>query len=110
MSRYVFRKAYLPPMDETEKLSEANADLEEPSITETKRRIEQEKDKRREDWSNTTKWGISVTIALTAIVMALIGALAYQVHSFNGELRDMRDRLTIIETERRIEKAHDRNE
>ncbi|MCY4150817.1 MAG: hypothetical protein OXE94_01100 [Aestuariivita sp.] len=42
---------------------------------------------------------------MIAITVALIGALTYQVHSFNGELREVRDRLTVIETERRIEQT-----
>ncbi len=102
MSNDVFRKTDLPSDDEYETLLEAKARSDEKRIEEAKRETEDIKDRRREDWASTTKWGITVVIAIT---VALIGALTYQVHSFNGELREVRDRLTVIETERRIEQT-----
>lgn len=91
MSDKTYPKADLPTNDAA-KLIEAAAALENKAADDTKRQIELEKDKRREDWANTTKWGVTVAIALTAMVILVIGSLTYQVHSFNGELRNIRDR------------------
>lgn len=87
---------YKSPPDANDQQAEADDELQ--------RELQQEKDKRREDWSNTTKWVLGISIALAAIAIAIIGALAFQVHSFNGELREIRDRITVIETERRMER------
>ena len=87
---------YKSPPGANDKQAEATDELQ--------KELQQEKDKRREDWSNTTRWVLGIAIALAAIAMAIIGALAFQVHSFNGELREIRDRITVIETERRLER------
>ena len=79
-------------------------DKQAQSIDEVQNELQQLQDKRREDWSNTTKWVLGIAIALAATAMAIISALAFQVHSFNGELREIRDRITVIETERRMER------
>lgn len=84
---------YKSPPDANDKQAEAAYELQ--------KELQQEKDKRREDWANTTKWGLGIAAALA---MAISGALALQVHSFNGELREIRDRITVIETERRMER------
>lgn len=73
-------------------------------LYEFQEKFQQDQDKWREDWSNTTKWVLGIAIALASIAVAIIGALAFQVHGFNGELREIRDRITIIETERRMER------
>ena len=92
-------RLYKPPPDANDKQAQAAYELQ--------RELQQEKDKRREDWSNTTKWVLGISIALAAIAIAIIGAMAFQVHSFNGELREIRDRITVIETERRMEREQD---
>ena len=76
-------------------------DKQAQSIDEVQNELQQLQDKRREDWSNTTKWGLGIAVALA---IAISGAFAFQVHSFNGELREIRDRITVIETERRMER------
>ena len=84
---------YKSPPDANDKQAELLYEFQE--------KFQREQDKRREDWSNTTKWGLGIAVALA---MAISGALAFQVHSFNGELREIRDRITVIETERRMER------
>ena len=61
------------------------------------------KDKRREDLSVTNRWLLSIVWGLTAIVAVTFGNLTSQIQSFNKELREVRDRIIVIETERRIE-------
>lgn len=76
--------------------------------------LEDQKDKRREDWASTNKWLAGIFVAVFAIVMFTMGNLINRVDAFNREVRDTRDRndkeilelnnrITVIETERRIE-------
>ena len=76
------------------KLLDAIEVLEERSASEVKKVLDAEKDKRREDWATTTKWALTVAIGLFAVVAVLIGNLMIQLHAFNRELRDVRDRVT----------------
>ncbi|MCY4305236.1 MAG: hypothetical protein OXC62_10760 [Aestuariivita sp.] len=92
--------------------------IDEPSIDELSSRLEksnqekeklqnelhEEKAKRTKDSSETIKWIVGIA---TVVVIGGISGLSFHLYSFNKELRDIRDRLTIIETERKIEKAQD---
>ena len=66
--------------------------------------LHEEKAKRTKDSSETIKWIVGIA---TVVVISGIGGLSLHLYSFNKELRDIRDRLTIIETERKIEKTQD---
>ena len=78
---------------------------ERESAKKEERRLEEEKDKRREDLSVTNRWLLSIVWGLTAIVAVTFGNLTNQIQAFNNELRDVRDRINVVETERRLEKA-----
>lgn len=93
-------------------LSAANKALGEALVS--------EKDKRREDWASTNKWVIGLVLGMAAIVAVAMSNLIGQVNAFNREVRDVRDRnsmeirelsdrITVVETEREIEKSNSRN-
>ena len=98
MDEFDYRELHGSERDELLNALEA---LEEKSVIGVKKSLDAEKDKRREDWGTTTKWALTVAIGLFVVV--LIGNLMIQLHSFNRELRDVRDRITVIETERKFE-------
>ena len=94
-------------------MEENIAALQKRSAENKKNALEEQKDKRREDWAGTNKWVISLFFALAAAVAFGMNNLMNQINAFNKELRDVRsveirelsDRVTVIETERRIEKS-----
>ena len=90
----------------TAKIIEA---LQTRSAQNRKDALEAEKDKRREDWAGTNKWVIGLVLGMAAIFAVAMGNLMTQINAFNRELREVRDRITVIETERKFEKTENRN-
>lgn len=73
----------------------------------TNKQLDDERDKRRSDQVSTAQWATAMIIALIAITFVAMGNLVTQLNKFNAELREVRDRITTIETERRIERDRD---
>lgn len=94
------------------KYLDAIADLENRAAAEVQKAMEAERERRRKDSIEIGKWAVTIGLSLLAIMVALFSAMAFQfanlmnqVNSFHIELRDVRDRITIIDTERRMEKT-----
>lgn len=81
-------------------------------VNELEKRLRDEQDKRVEDKASTTRWGVNVAIGLGGIlVLVLVAAIVYLAErqdslsgEFHREAREIRDRVTVIETERRTYK------
>lgn len=73
---------------------------------------ERENEKVRQAFVNRSRWWIGIGVTAVGIGVALVGIIGFQfanlsgrVDEFNRELRDVRDRITVIETERKFKKA-----
>lgn len=68
---------------------------------EAERRLEDERDRRRKDWSDTNKLALSIGIAIIGLIMFIfVGGIWYtngRVDTLLVELRDLRERVAVIE-------------
>ena len=67
------------------------------AIETAERERDDAKDELRKEWRDTSRWALVVVIAFVTIAVAISGMALFQVSNLNSELRESRDRLTVLE-------------
>ena len=77
--------------------SPARREDEAQALERAQREREDARDELRAEWRNTTRWALVAMSILTTICIAISAMGTFQVSNLNAELRDVRDRATVIE-------------
>ena len=88
------------PLDAIDELQERLA-RKETELDQTRGQLQEERKERDDERADILRWMVTQTfstfLGIAIVIIAVLGAIFYQVFSVNSELRDKGERLAVLE-------------